>query len=904
MPIVGEAGLLIVPETQAFGAELTAQAEAATAEAASVIEAGLSEAGLAAGTEAGAGLSSGLSAGVAAAATEASGVLEVSMADAGVAAGATAGQGFAAGYVAGVEAAGAEASGVLTAALAASGAEAGAIAGAEAGAGVVAGVEASTPAIAAIGGVVGTELGAGVASGFKLASAAGPAALAAIGLAIGVKLTEGFIHAADETEAANIKLQQSLILNPRAADLSVASYDDLAHRLQGVAGQTDESFKLAAASMANFGLSGQQIQRALPVISDMAIKLGMDVPAAAQAFDKALLGATRPLKALGIGKDGFVATGNRATDFANLMVLVGNKTAGAAAAFGQTLPGQLAIMQASLQDVKSEFGTALLPVATDVVGFGAHVLEGVNKVVSIEKSAAGYLSSGFGSVDVAAKKSTDSIGTYTDATDAYVLKAGKLSTAFAQGAIDQTQYSVRLSAAGVAVQKVGDASGQAASATTLVGQVTKAAQGYVDALATSEGTLGNAAATTAAALNTQYVAQLQLSNSFLGIRGALLNTKTAALGLSAAQAKVNEDVAKGLKGTDQYKTDLIAFKTAQDGTIASQIGLRSSVVQYGLDLQKSGHTQSEISAKILEFAAAAGFSRKEAERLVGGIKGIRKSQQDLANTEQPKFTFTKDGLLALSTGKLDAATTSVRNYIKTTLGVPVSQKAVNDAITGLGLDANLSKPQIKALDDQLGKVVINADKLDRARHFRLNDDGTIKGTSLKLKDLAVQVEASLGPGAVTHSKVAALIKEIGLGSGLTTPQLKALGDMIFHAGVVGTPAIQRLADKASLFKDVIHGSEGQQAKTTSLVEAYGRANDLTKGQVDNLITKVQGLVDKENSIPKHVSTKFDVDTSTAVSKIASLRSSIAETQRLNIAPKVDLSGLSGSQRRRVLMGGG
>lgn len=177
---------------------------------------------------------------------------------------------------------------------------------------------------------------------------------------------------------AAIDAEQVLAKLNAAVDGTTAAYQAQATALQDVTGFQDELILSADTVLTRFKLTEDQIQQAIPTILDYARATGKDVPDAAKAVGKALIGNTRALKEVGIT---FTATGRRGEDFAAILDLLNAKVGGTAEAFGKTTAGQLAIANARFDDVKETIGAELLPVIVELTQIGADLAEVIGPIL-------------------------------------------------------------------------------------------------------------------------------------------------------------------------------------------------------------------------------------------------------------------------------------------------------------------------------------------------------------------------------------------------------------------------------------------------------------------------------------------------------------------------------------------
>jgi len=197
------------------------------------------------------------------------------------------------------------------------------------------------------------ETGAGISQGLGLAAVGWAAAGAAAGA-----FARQSIDAAIEAESANARLAESYAKFPALHDVSLQALNDLADATLQKSRYDDEAARSSEALLAQFGLTGKQIIELLPLITDYAAKTGKELPDAAQAIGKALLGNTRSLKDVGIV---YKSTGDLATDYANIVQLLTDKVGGFAAVDLDTPAGKLAAMKNHFGELQEAVGAALLP---------------------------------------------------------------------------------------------------------------------------------------------------------------------------------------------------------------------------------------------------------------------------------------------------------------------------------------------------------------------------------------------------------------------------------------------------------------------------------------------------------------------------------------------------------------
>lgn len=193
--------------------------------------------------------------------------------------------------------------------------------------------------------------------GLKKVGAVGAASLgglAAAGGAFAVTSVKSFA----EAESAQLRLSEAFRKFPKLADTSKAALDRLNASLQTKTRFDDEAIASGQANLAQFNLTGRQIQELTPLLLDYAAKTGTDVPDAAQTLGKALLGKGRALAAVGIK---FKDAGSVAANYDQIVGGLRTQVGGFAQREGRTAAGQLAILKNAFGEVQEKVGQALMP---------------------------------------------------------------------------------------------------------------------------------------------------------------------------------------------------------------------------------------------------------------------------------------------------------------------------------------------------------------------------------------------------------------------------------------------------------------------------------------------------------------------------------------------------------------
>lgn len=177
---------------------------------------------------------------------------------------------------------------------------------------------------------------------------------------------KGAVEKADAAQQAQLRLNLAFAKFPKLADISKSALLGLNEELSTKTRFDRDAFASGEAVLAQFNLTGQQVKQIIPIVADYAAKTGQDIPAAATAVGRALLGNTRGLKALGIQ---FKATGDTTKDFNKIFGLLQAKIGGFATQEGQTFSGRIAIMKNELGELQKTIGNALLPIFIRIANF-------------------------------------------------------------------------------------------------------------------------------------------------------------------------------------------------------------------------------------------------------------------------------------------------------------------------------------------------------------------------------------------------------------------------------------------------------------------------------------------------------------------------------------------------------
>ena len=200
---------------------------------------------------------------------------------------------------------------------------------------------------------------------------------AAMGTAA-VAFAASSVKAAADAEAAQAKLADAYKRFPAIHDVTLRDLNELAEAQMNRSRFDDDATRAAIAQLAQYNLTGQQIEKLIPLVVDLAAKTGQDVPEAAKQLGLALLGNSRGLK--GVGAD-LELTGDTATNFGLIVDALGEKVKGFAETDLETANGKLAAMKVQMDELKEKVGAELIPAMTELVDALMPVIEATGWVI-------------------------------------------------------------------------------------------------------------------------------------------------------------------------------------------------------------------------------------------------------------------------------------------------------------------------------------------------------------------------------------------------------------------------------------------------------------------------------------------------------------------------------------------
>lgn len=199
------------------------------------------------------------------------------------------------------------------------------------------------------------EKAGGKLDGMKVLGAAALAGAATAAVQFGASSVEAFRDA----EKSQRLLEDAYQRFPATADLNIEKLRELNSAIQAKTGADADDLAASQATLAQYGLTGQQIADLTPLLDDYAMKTGKDLPSAAEDLGKAMLGQGKALK--GVGVD-FKDAGSLGANFDQVMGGLRTQVGGFAEGESTSAEGALRKLNTEFGDVQEAVGEQLLPV--------------------------------------------------------------------------------------------------------------------------------------------------------------------------------------------------------------------------------------------------------------------------------------------------------------------------------------------------------------------------------------------------------------------------------------------------------------------------------------------------------------------------------------------------------------
>jgi hypothetical protein len=180
----------------------------------------------------------------------------------------------------------------------------------------------------------------------------------AAGAAVAVSFGTQSVKAFAEAETAQTKLQAAYEKFPSLAGGNIEALRALNTELANKTRFDDDAYAVAQSSLAQYGLTQEQLEKLSPLVADYAAKTGTDLATAAQQVGKAMLGQGKALKGVGIN---FKDAGSVGANFEQVMAGLSEKVGGFAEKDAKSASGQAAILSNKFGEIQESVGAALVP---------------------------------------------------------------------------------------------------------------------------------------------------------------------------------------------------------------------------------------------------------------------------------------------------------------------------------------------------------------------------------------------------------------------------------------------------------------------------------------------------------------------------------------------------------------
>lgn len=217
----------------------------------------------------------------------------------------------------------------------------------------------------------------GLKAGITVASAAMVAGVAAF--------ASSSVSAYAEAEQSQAQLTAAYEKFPAITDVSIDALRSMNQEIQHKTGLDGDQLAASQATLAQFGLTGDQIQQLTPLMADYAAKTGKDLTGAAEDMGKAIMGQGRALKQVGVD---FEDSGSAAGNFDQLIQGLDGSVGGFAETMGDTATGKMAILEQNFGDIQETVGELLIPALTTLADVGGQVTQWLSENPEFVQAAA------------------------------------------------------------------------------------------------------------------------------------------------------------------------------------------------------------------------------------------------------------------------------------------------------------------------------------------------------------------------------------------------------------------------------------------------------------------------------------------------------------------------------------
>lgn len=171
--------------------------------------------------------------------------------------------------------------------------------------------------------------------------------------------------AAEESERANLQLQNTLKNAPQLTGRSAKAFTDLATSIRKTTVVDDEAVIGIEAFLGAVGRTQSEILTLTPLIVDLSRKTGVDLDAAAKAVNKSVDGTARGLRALGVDIDSAAV---KTDGFGATVDALRSSVGGFAQEEGKTFSGQVARLKNEFGELSEGIGSGVVESLQTAIG--------------------------------------------------------------------------------------------------------------------------------------------------------------------------------------------------------------------------------------------------------------------------------------------------------------------------------------------------------------------------------------------------------------------------------------------------------------------------------------------------------------------------------------------------------
>jgi hypothetical protein len=462
-----------------------------------------------------------------------------------------------------------------------------------------------------------------------LKTAAIGAGIAAAGLA--VKFGKDSIKAFAEAEEAQKRLQDAFERFPNIADTNIGRLRDLNTALQKKTKFDDDALASGQAVLAQFKVTGKQLEELTPLVADYASRTGKDIPRAAQDVGKALLGNAKALKNIGIK---YQATGNAALDTSNIIGILRKQVGGFAEKEGQTAAGKAAILKNQFGELQETVGSKLVPALSKLAEFALGVLDKFNKLDPVTKkivvgvTALGLAALVAGPRVAALSAAVSSLGLAVKTAGvsfaAFLIAMPALIRIQAEATDSSKSWMDRLKGVNKQIIDTVDPTDKLSGALGLNADKAKNAGTATDALKETAKVYGDTLSTLTTPAVTDLATATQSAYDKQNLlNGVMIDATTANIGFRDAVVAWTLKVRDGVKANGDSARSLSLNTQAGRDNVGALIDMAkkasdhaSAVYDQTKNLGKANTVLKTDRQRLLDAGTAAGFNKDELQKLI------------------------------------------------------------------------------------------------------------------------------------------------------------------------------------------------------------------------------------------------------------------------------------------------